>query len=76
MRPNPPVGIRAAVEQNRDQIEGAVGTWWRYGSRQGIAIRDGQIKRSPTLRVRLIRIRSVIEQEPGNFVMTILNGHQ
>ena len=33
MHLDPTVGIGTSVEQNLDEIEGAVGTWRRYGSR-------------------------------------------
>ena len=75
MHLNPAIGIRPAIEQKLNEIEHAVGGWRRYGRRQSIAIGYGQIKRCPTLRVRLIGIGSAIEQKSGDFVVTILNSH-
>ena len=75
MHLNPAIGICPAIEQKLNEIERAVGGWRRYGRRQSIAIRYGQIKRCPTLRVRLIGFGSAVEQKSGDFVVTILNSH-
>ena len=70
------IGICAAIQKDLDEIECAVGTWSGYRGRQGIAIGDSQIKRRPTLRVRLVRIGSVVEQKLCNVVVTVLNRNQ
>src|SRR5438876_490094 len=77
MRLNTAIGIRPAVEQKFNEIEHAVGGWRRYGRRQSIAIGYGQIKRCPTLRVRLIGIGSAVEQKFDDSGVTLLSGpHQ